>query len=563
MSRTPLFDRLWHSIRVAHCCERLEISTNEGLELVAEAEARALARRMSRREFLAMSGRAVAAGALMSVAPGRQIFAALQSTESIGIVGAGLAGLTCGRELARAGVSVILYEAATRVGGRCFSLGGAFPGPISFPGEVAERGGEFVDNLHKTMLGYAQEFNLSREDVSKVPGETFYFFDGQRLPESVVVDEYRALVPAMRDDLRALGEPTADNHTSTDITLDNTDLRAYLASRGAGPVITEAVIASYMAEYGLELEQQSCLNFLLFIHADRRSKFRPFGVFSDERWHVIGGNEQIAAGLARSLAGRIQLDHQLLRVRKTAAGRIELTFRSGRRTVTAIHDQVVLAIPFTTLREVQLDATLGLPSWKVDAIQRLGYGTNAKMMIGFQGPFWLSLGSSGVSYSDLPNHQTTWETNPSRATPTDAILTDYSSGRRGQTLDPNRVQTEADRFLTDLERVFPGARTAVKRDANRRILAHLEHWPSNPFTKGSYTCYLPGQFTTIAGNEGKSIGNLHFAGEHANSFYEWQGFMEGAVLSGIDAASAVREKGGTTGLRRGREGRARRYSSVA
>ena len=46
-------------------------------------------------------------------------------------------------------------------------------------------------------------------------------------------------------------------------------------------------------------------------------------------------------------------------------------------------------------------------------------------------------------------------------------------------------------------------------------------------------------FTTIAGNEGKPVGNLFFAGEHANSFYAWQGFMEGALLSGIDAAAAA------------------------
>ena len=68
---------------------------------------------------------------------------------------------------------------------------------------------------------------------------------------------------------------------------------------------------------------------------------------------------------------------------------------------------------------------------------------------------------------------------------------------------------------------------------------HLEHWPSNPLTKGSYTCYKPGQFTSIAGLEGQSHDNLHFAGEHTNSFYAWQGFMEGACLSGIDAAKAV------------------------
>jgi hypothetical protein len=29
--------------------------------------------------------------------------------------------------------------------------------------------------------------------------------------------------------------------------------------------------------------------------------------------------------------------------------------------------------------------------------------------------------------------------------------------------------------------------------------------------------------------------NELFAGEHTNSFYDWQGFMEGGALSGIDA----------------------------
>ena len=62
--------------------------------------------------------------------------------------------------------------------------------------------------------------------------------------------------------------------------------------------------------------------------------------------------------------------------------------------------------------------------------------------------------------------------------------------------------------------------------------AHLEHWPSNPLTKGSYTCYKPGQFTSIAGREGTRVANLHFAGEHTNSFYDYQGFMEGACISG-------------------------------
>jgi monoamine oxidase len=119
------------------------------------------------------------------------------------------------------------------------------------------------------------------------------------------------------------------------------------------------------------------------------------------------------------------------------------------------------------------------------------------------------------------------------------VLTDYSSGRRRATLNPNDVQNEANLFLLDLDNVFAGALASAARSANGSILAHLEHWPSNPLSKGSYTCYRPGQFTSIAGNEGTPVGNLYFAGEHANSFYEWQGFMEGAALSGIQTAQQI------------------------
>ena len=72
-----------------------------------------------------------------------------------------------------------------------------------------------------------------------------------------------------------------------------------------------------------------------------------------------------------------------------------------------------------------------------------------------------------------------------------------------------------------------------------QFVAHLEHWPSNPLTQGSYTCYLPGQFTSVAGLEGQAAGRLKFAGEHTDSFYSWQGFMEGACLSGIRAAEEI------------------------
>jgi len=299
------------------------------------------------------------------------------------------------------------------------------------------------------------------------------------------------------------------------------------------------VDVAYTIEYGLDISRQSCLAFLLFIHADRRSKFQLFGS-SDERFHVVAGNDAIAQGLSDRLPGQVALGHRLMRVRKLPSGRIQLAFDAGSRIVEAEHDAVVLAIPFSVLRQVELDASLGLPDWKRAAIADFQYGTNSKLMIGFNGRPWLVLNdSNGSSYSDLPNHQSTWETNPSRAGSASAILTDYTGGALGAGLLPANVQQDALRFLLDLDKVYPGSFAYATRDGQGSFRVHLENWSLNPLALGAYTCPAPGYFTSIAGNEAKPVGNLFFAGEHTDSFYAAQGFMEGAANSGLRAAKEV------------------------
>jgi monoamine oxidase len=399
----------------------------------------------------------------------------------------------------------------------------------------------FIDTTHGAMRRYANALDLPLEDVGKSPGEVVYFVNGQRHDEAEVVAEFRAFVPAMHADLRRVGEPTADSFTEDDRELDLTSLAEYLDTRGAGPLIRRVVDVAYTTEYGLEIAQQSCLNFLLFIHGDRRSKFHPFGVFSDERFHVVDGNQRIAEGLAAGLPAPIQFGHTLLALRRRPDGRIRLTFATGGGTANSDWDAVVLTIPFSALRDVTLDASLDLPPGKRFAIDHFAYGTNSKMMIGFAGRPWFTLfASNGSSFSDLRNHQNTWETNPARATRSAAILTDYSGGVRGASLDPAAVTTEAALFLADLEKVYPGAGAFVPRDAQGAPLrADLENWSLNPLFQGSYTCNQPGYFTTIAGREAPPVGNLFFAGEHTSSFYEQQGFMEGGALSGQRAAAEV------------------------
>ncbi|HEU0201637.1 MAG TPA: FAD-dependent oxidoreductase, partial [Burkholderiaceae bacterium] len=189
MARSPLFDRLRRVMRIAHDCNENQLPTRAGLERWAQNDERQRARSAKRRELLAYAAASVAANAAAGVAPA---FAAPKSNPiDVAIVGAGLAGLACADALQARGVQARVYEASDRVGGRVWS------DRTLFPGQVFERGGELIDNLHKTMLGYAQRFGLQRELQWRTFGgeETFYFF-GQHWREENIVDEYRVFVDA-------------------------------------------------------------------------------------------------------------------------------------------------------------------------------------------------------------------------------------------------------------------------------------------------------------------------------------------------------------------------------
>ncbi len=555
MGRSRMFDAVRRALWLSHEAEARKLSTATALALRAEREHAAL----SRRDFL--GGVAAGNAALLGVVPEVRAASKFGTNARIAILGGGLAGLACADALRARGVSATIYEAhSSRVGGRVYSN-------RSFAGQVAENGGELIDNQHKLMLGYAQQLGLAREDLAKAPGEIAYHFFGQRWSEAQVVDQVRVLVARMRPDLQAIsGAPSFFGHNAADLLLDHTSLEEYLLSRGPDLPLARAVMnEAYVAEYGREPSEQSCLNMLLFFHLDRRSSFEPFGS-SDERFHLVGGNDAIASGIADRLPGPIVHGARVTRLRRNASGEYAITL-SGSST-EELADALVVALPFSVLRGIELDPSLGLSADKLRAIRDLGYGYNAKTMIQFDSRPWVDLyGENGTVYSDLPNVQNVWETNYAAAA-SSAILTDYAGGERGRLLqqpvvyppgggapvsgcgnchigspsakviEPTLIQSQVEAFLSDLDVIQPGVKAAATR-ANGAYRAHFAHWLTQSTSRGSYTCYLPGQFTNICGLESTPAGLMKFAGEHADSFYNYQGFMEGALTSGIRAAGEL------------------------
>ena len=527
--------QLLRMARLAERCDRTGETPQEALEKENLGN-------VGRRQFAKGAIAVTATAAVGSLAPtawsqiGRLGNLALGSggSANVAIVGAGLAGLSCATELQRLGITAKVFEASQRVGGRCSSLRGFFPG------QVAELGGEFINSSHNTMLGYAKQLGLGLEDFSLFPGISYYHFGGRMYSEAEVAQEYRAFAASIRVDLNTLNHPTADRFTENDALFDYMSLEDYLILHGAGGLLKSVISAAYMAEFGAGIDELSAISFLRFVYPDKRSKLAPFGVFGGEHVRVVEGNDRIASGLAAQLATPVTLGHKLIAIRKLAGGRLRLTFDQGSRRVQTDHDVVVMTLPFSVLRDVQIDASLQLPAWKRLAISSSSQGHNSKLLVGFKQAYWYTRhGYNGTGYSDNPGMQSTWEVNPSMANDSRAVMAAYTGGMSARSLKSIALQANAKSFLNSLDAVLPGANAAAQRSARGQILAHSENWSTNPLSKGSHTCNRPGYFTTIAHNEAKPVGNLLFAGEHTSSFYEWQGFMEGAALSGLRAASEV------------------------
>jgi monoamine oxidase len=439
------------------------------------------------------------------------------------VVGGGVAGLVAARTLKRAGIAVTVYEAGKRVGGRTRSLLDHFG-----PGLVTELGGEFVDSRHADMLALAHEFNLEILDTaasSEHGLEPSYFFEGRQYSETEVSLEFNALADRMLVDATRLSpDISAFEHSSFDQYMDQMSIAAYLDRIGAKGWMRRLLEVAYLTEYGMEVSQQSCLNMLTMLSLDTSEGFKIFGE-SDERYKVRGGVEQIAQALGTELEAGLRMEHALVALGDSPQGfSLEFEHAGKRQTVDA--DFVVLAIPFTVLRTIPL--AVDLPAAKRLAIDTLGYGTNEKVIVGLHAPVWRELGRDGQVFSDR-TFQTGWDS--SRMQGAGASFTFFVGGTTGQALASANPAALAQRYVHEADALFPGLRTAFNDPP------YTTDWYPSPFSRGSYSCYRPGQWTTIAGWEREPCGRLFFAGEHCSR--EFQGYMNGAAETGREAAENI------------------------
>ena len=525
MSRTTLFRSLRRLLAAAHLARR---TGRAPAEVLAELEAR---RGPSRRHVLGGALGAAVVLPLASACGGSD--EAIPSRDGgpdggdgpdvmVAVIGGGIAGLHCAYRLAAAGVDVRVYEASGRTGGRMHTGRDLFP-----DGQLCELGGELVDTGHATIRALATELGLTLDDLPAATAglrqDTFHF-DGGVVPDATLVSEFTPLAAIMEttvttaeaddDEFARVDAMTIPEWLETEAGLADTSL------------IRRILELAYTGEYGLQPDEQSIFNVLYLIDYETADPFHIFGD-SDERFHIHEGNDAIPTALAAALDDRIELDRALTRVAARDDGDFDLDF--GATRVRARH--VVFALPFTKLREVDL-ADAGLTADKQQMIDELGYGTNAKLMLGFSSRPWTEAPStaSGSSFTDVGTLQSTWDSTRGQAG-TRGILTNFVGGDRGVAMGDGAAEDRAAEVVPWVETVFPGAQAAYTADSAVR-----KHWPTDPYTLGSYACYRPGQWAFWS-LEGERVGNLHFCGEHTS--LDFQGYMEGGAETGALVAMEV------------------------
>jgi monoamine oxidase len=117
----------------------------------------------------------------------------VQKGPKIVIVGAGLAGLTCAYRLKQAGITSTIYEAAERVGGRCWTRRGYFKDE-----QIVERGGELIDTCHQEIQELAKELGLELDNLilsESVATKPFYFFDERPYSFDEVTNDFIEILP--------------------------------------------------------------------------------------------------------------------------------------------------------------------------------------------------------------------------------------------------------------------------------------------------------------------------------------------------------------------------------
>ena len=450
---------------------------------------------LSRRTFL-KSTAVAAAGSLLH---GTSV-PMVQHSPRVIVLGAGFAGLAAAHALRSKGLDVTILEARNRIGGRVFSH------PIDKEENlVVELGAEWVGESHTRIRSLCDEFGLQLHNNQF---STHLIYKGSYSPKGTwsYSEEWRKTWEGLLREYEKLTEHDKKKLDRTDwwrflmkngITERDCDIRELLDSTDFGESIRTVSAYAAFAEYAESSE-----------HNEMDLK-------------IVGGNSRLAEALADRIGReRILIGKKAVRVTQTGNNVTVWCQSAGGTTERYDADRLVCAIPTFSLNRITWEPQLPEETrWALDALQ---YARIIKVDLEFEERFWNDEDFDMVTdlYAHYFYHATKGQ--DSRK----GVLTSYIIGDKADVI---ARQNEAFRKRVVLESLTPAF-----GDVSHLVTKQVSYyWGNDPYSYGAYALYGKGQWYSVMPALRKRFMNITFAGEH---LADWQGFMEGAINSGEEAA---------------------------
>jgi monoamine oxidase len=488
---------------------------------------------ITRRRFVAgtVATGAAVAGPAASEAAAHGRTAGFSHRADVVVVGAGFAGLTAARNIARRGHSVVVLEARNRVGGRVWNhnLG---------RGQVSERGGTFVGPTQGHVLALARELHVATFPTYDT-GDNLYINGPTRMtysdttptgtapPDPTVAPEIAAVV-AQLDQMSTSVPVDAPWNASNAAQWETYTLDKWIQENSATPRFRALVPTATRPIFGAEPRELPLLFVLFYIAASGDE--HNAGTFErnfDTRdgaqmWRFVGGSQMIAFKIARQLGSRVVLSSP---VRRIVQNRHGVTVYSDRATVRA--KRVIVAIP--PALAARIDYHPILPLERDQLTQRFGQGTLSKVAAVYDRPFWRDAGLNGTVVNTEGLVNVTFDDSPPSGKP--GVLFGFIGGDRAREYSAMSFSARRSAVLSQYATFF-GSQGLKARSFFETS------WSGEQWTRGC-PVGIPSQGTLLAYGPWlrQPVGRIHWAGTETSGY--WMGYMDGAVRSGERAAGEV------------------------
>jgi monoamine oxidase len=509
----------------------------------------------SRRRFLQAAGVVMTSAAVPAslVSSGNRNLDA--AAPRVVVVGAGMAGLGCAYKLwSKYQIKADVYEYNTIPGGRIRTLRDYFG-----DGQLVEEHAEFINPEHTETLALAKSFGCTLDNTENYPpgthpdAETMRFF-GHRWSQAALNADWHQWGWKLFHDAafdKAPWPVLYDDYTPGSLEFDRMSVPEWIEKYVPGGTSSDfgaLCVSAVLDEFGGPPEETSALNLVFLLGQDDSTKngFQPKKTpalgGANEKWHIHGGNDRLIWGVIDRLpTGALNLGHKLVALGNSTSGAgYVCTFESGTSTREVTADHVVLAIPFTTLRQVYLKPVSDTISpLHMRAINEEPLGTNSKFFVQCSTRVWNEPDrATGNAYCDGVV-QGAWDATVYQpgiqgvlaALPGGTLCEDWGRrfGLNSYLGKPPAHMLNA--YLAEFDRLFPG----VADSYNGR--SYFVWSPGDPHILGAYSYLKVGQFTAFNGIQPRQEGNLHFAGEQTS--INFQGYIEGALRSGYRCAQEI------------------------